>query len=132
MENFKIIGLVGFFLSLLSLILPWLEMTAVLGVRTTIYGFVTDGVISFILLLVCLGLVLTKSKKWKTYAIISLSFIALAIVLAALSRTLTVIEEEKITGVIISWGPGAPLMIISCLTFVVSAILMYKTIITPQ
>jgi hypothetical protein len=133
-RNFKIVGLVGFFLSLLSLALPWMEVSTILGLSTTTYGFSTDGVISFILLLVCLGLILTRMRKWKTYVTIFLSIVALAITAAAVLRVSEIIKREAagIPWISVSWGPGAPLMIVSCLIFIVAAIMMYRAIKSSQ
>jgi hypothetical protein len=134
MESFKIVGLIGFFLSLVSLILPWMEVSIMFGLSTTIYGFTTDGVISFILLIACLGLILTRPGKWKVYASIFLAFVALMITAAAVSRVSEIIESEVAgtVGISVSWGPGAPLMIISCLIFIVTAIMMHRVIKSLQ
>jgi len=130
MESFKVVGLVGFFLSLISMILPWMEISIMFGLSTTIYGFTTDGVISFILLIICLGLILTKPGKWKAYVLMFLAFVALVITAAAVSRVSEIIEKEVagMAGIGVSWGPGAPLMMISCFVFIVAAIMMHRAI----
>jgi len=130
MESFKVVGLVGFFLGLISMILPWMEVSIIFGLSTTIYGFTTDGVISFILLIICLGLILTRPGKWKVYVSIFLAFVALVITAAAVSRVSEIIEREVAgtVGISVSWGPGAPLMIISCLIFIAAAIMMHRAI----
>jgi len=130
MESFKVVGLVGFFLGLISMILPWMEVSIIFGLSTTIYGFTTDGVISFILLIICLGLILTRPGKWKVYISIFLAFVALVITAAAVSRVSEIIEREVAgtVGISVSWGLGAPLMIISCLIFIAAAIMMHRAI----
>jgi hypothetical protein len=130
MESFKVVGLVGFFLGLISMILPWMEVSIIFGLSTTIYGFTTDGVISFILLIICLGLILTRPGKWKVYVSIFLAFVALVITAAAVSRVSEIIEREVAgtVGISVSWGLGAPLMIISCLIFIAAAIMMHRAI----
>jgi len=134
MESFKVAGLIGFFLSLVSLILPWIEVSTVFGLSTTIYGFTTDGVISLILLIICLGLILTRPEKWKVYVSIFLAFVALAITAAVVSRVSEIIEREVTgtAGISVSWGPGAPLMILSCFIFIAAAIMMHHAIKSLQ
>jgi len=89
------------------------------GLSTTIYSFTTDGVISFILLIICLDFILTKPRKWKAYVLIFLAFVAFVITAAAVSRVSEIIESElaEMAGIGVSWGPGAPLMMISCFIF---------------
>jgi hypothetical protein len=133
MESFKIVGLIAFFLSLVSIVLPWMEVSMMFGLSTTIYGFTTDGVISFILLIACLGLVLTRPGKWKIYASIFLAFVALMITAATISRVSEIVEKEVAgtAGMSVSWGPGAPLMIISCLIMMAAGIMMHRVIKSP-
>ena len=95
-ESFKVVGLVGFFLSLISMILPWMEVSIMLSLSTTIYGLTTDGVTSFILLIICLGLILTKPGKWEAYVLMFLAFVALVITATAVSRVSEIIEREAI------------------------------------
>ena len=104
------------------------------GLRTTIYGFTTDGVISFTLLIICLGLILTKPVKWKVYVSIFLTFVVLVITAAAVSRVSEIIEREVAgtAGISVSWGPGAPLMILSCFIFITATIMMHRTIKSPR
>ncbi|MEM2189701.1 MAG: hypothetical protein QXG35_10300 [Nitrososphaerota archaeon] len=121
MERYKIIGLIGFIMALVSLVLPWAEISSILG-HITIYGFSTDGVISFIVLLICLGLLLSKFKPWKRYLSALLTFISLAIVVAAMVHASEAMRELG-GGVFVSFGPGGPLMIIASLTFFIAIIL---------
>jgi len=56
--------------------------------------------------------------------------VALVITAAAVSRVSEIIEREVAgtVGISVSWGLGAPLMIISCLIFIAAAIMMHRAI----
>lgn len=117
MERYRVIGLVAFFLALIALILPWFEYTSILG-RIVSYGFSGDGALSFILLAICLGLLLTRPKRWKKFLAVFLAFIALIIATITINRVMSTPLEMGI----LTAGPGGPLMIIASIAFMIAAI----------
>jgi hypothetical protein len=127
MERHKTVGLIGFSLSLIALALPWLEIRGALGLGGTIYGFTTDGVVSFILLVICLGLLFTRTRIWKTVIIALLSLIALGVTVSAINRVMDILNREKTALVITSWGPGIGLMILATLVVFAAGLMMSRT-----
>ena len=124
MELFRVVGLVGVFLGVVALSVPWMELTGFLGLRTTVYGFATDGVLSFIFILMAMGILFTRPRKWKVIPVILLSLIALAITTAAVMNVSQIVNKEAL--IIVSWGPGIGLMVISCVMMDVAAILFAR------
>ena len=126
MQPYQLIGIGSVILGLISLALPWVE-ARFLGFGKTVYGFTTDGVISFILLVVCLGLLLTKGSKWKAITIIVLSLIGLSVTVATIVNAYTSLQQlGPLAEAIVSWGPGIGLMIIATLGMLIASILFLR------
>jgi ribosomal protein L37E len=132
MQPYQLIGIGSVILGLISLALPWAE-ARFLGFGKTIYGFTTDGVISFILLVVCLGLLLTKGSKWKAITIIVLSLIGLGVTVATIVNAYTSLQQlGPLAEAIVSWGPGIELMIIATLGMLIASILFLRYQLKPR
>lgn len=127
MRRSRIVALAGFIFSLLSLVLPVGEIRGILGLSYTLYGFTTDVAISFIVLLIALGILMTKYKGWKPMAVFILAFIALIIVGVTINNVNVAIAETGEGNVaVFSYGPGIFFAIISPITFMIGALLMRK------
>ncbi|MHC1624058.1 MAG: hypothetical protein ACXQTR_05660 [Candidatus Methanospirareceae archaeon] len=127
METYKVLGLVGFILSIVSLVLPWAEVRAILGLSYQHPGFLTDGVLSFIVLLIAFILVFSRWSSGKAKAALVLSAVGLFFpieVAAKIPAMAEMIESES--GIFFNVGPGLPLMIIACLLMIVAAWMMIK------
>lgn len=123
MESYGKLGLVAFVLSIVSLCLPWAEIRSVL-LSTAIYGFATDGVLSFILLLIAFILMVVKWSRAKAWIALVLSIVALSFPLEMLAVAEEFVGFEK--GVYVGYGPGIFLMIVAILMMIVSSIMMVR------
>ncbi|MEM4342171.1 MAG: hypothetical protein QXF97_06430 [Candidatus Caldarchaeum sp.] len=119
MERYRVVGLAGLLLGLVSLILPWFELTSIDGHLTT-YGFSGDGVFSFLLLTISTGILFTQLKIWKRYLVALLALIALLISASTISNVVSSVSRFAGGGVYFIIGPGGPLMIVACFTFFIS------------
>jgi hypothetical protein len=133
MQSYQLIGIGSVILGLISLALPWAE-ARFLGFGKTIYGFTTDGVTSFILLVICLGLLLTEGSKWKAITIIVLSLIGLGVTVATIVNAYTSFQQQlgPLAEAIVSWGPGIGLMIIASLGMLIASILFLRYQLKPR
>lgn len=120
-------GLVGIVFGLLSLALPVGEIRSILGLSHTFYGFTTDVVISFVILLIALGTLVTSYKRWKPITVFILVLIALFVVGAVISKVNVAAAEATEEGVVsFSYGPGIFFALIAPITFMIGAWLMAK------
>ena len=122
MERFKVFALIGVFLSLVSLCLPWASVRAMFGLGFEIYGFTTDGVFSFIFILIAFALMFGGWRKWKPILSIIFSIMALLFVIEVFANTNRLIGVKE--GVMVSYGPGIFLMTVACLITICGAFMM--------
>ena len=124
MEKYQILGLVGVIFSIISLCLPWAVVRGIFGLGVEIYGFTTDGVFSFIFILITFALMFGGWRKWKSILSIIFSIIALLFVAEVVANTHRMIGVKE--GVVITYGPGLFLMAIACLITIYGAFVMSK------
>ena len=122
-EGFKVLALVGVFLSLVSLCLPWAIVRGLFGIGGEIYGFTTDGIFSFIFILIAFALMFGGWRRWKPILSIVFSIMALLVVIGMVASAQEIIGVEE--GVMVSYGPGIFLMVVACLVTVFGAFWMY-------
>ena len=122
MERFKVLALIGVFLSLVSLCLPWASIRGLFGLSYEIYGFTTDGVFSFIFILIAFALMFGGWRRWKPILSIVFSIVALLFVIGMIASTRGMVGVKE--GVMISYGPGLFLMAIACLITICGAFMM--------
>lgn len=130
MENYKIVGLVAFFLAVISLVLPWAEIYGPLGLHFSIYGFLTDGILSLIVLLIPFIVIFTKWDRRKGYIASIFAFLAIVFPANIASRMGDFIANVEEKGVMVTYGAGLPLMMLSCIIMIIAGIMMsqYKKI----
>ena len=122
MERFKVLALIGVFLSLVSLCLPWASIKGIFGFSYEIYGFTTDGVFSFIFILIAFALMFGGWRRWKPILSIVFSIVALLFVIGMIASIRGMVGVKE--GVMISYGPGLFLMVIACLITICGAFMM--------
>ena len=122
MERFKVLALIGVFLSLVSLCLPWASIRGLFGLSYEIYGFTTDGVFSFIFILIAFALMFGGWRRWKPILSIVFSIVALLFVIGMIASIRGMVGVKE--GVMISYGPGLFLMAIACLITICGAFMM--------
>ena len=124
MENYKMIGLIAFLLSIVSLILPWAEFYGPLGLHYSLYGFLTDGVLSLVLLLISFIVIFTKWDKRKGYLASIFAFLAIIFPANIASRMGEFITNIKEEGIMVTYGAGLPLMVLACIIMILAGIMM--------
>ena len=134
MESYKVLGLLGFILAIISLVLPWVELYGPLGLHYSHYGFLTDGVLSFIVLIISFVVIFSRWDRRKGYLASIFAFLAIifpANVAGRMNEFIASIEEE---GVMVTYGAGLPLMIIACIIMIIAGIMMsrYKASKEPE
>ena len=124
MEKYQILGLIGVILSIISLCLPWAVVEAILGIQlgVKIYGFTTDGVFSFIFILIAFALMFGGWWRWKSVLSIIFSILALIFVVELFANTSRLVGVRG--DVVITYGPGIFLMAVACLITLCGAFMM--------
>ena len=108
------------------MVLPWAEVRGgFMSYRH--YGFLTDGVLSLILLLGAMVVMFSRWSRGKGYAALALSLLALVFpleVAARIPEAARVVEEGS--GVYFGVGAGLPLMVIACIISIIGGAMMIK------
>jgi len=124
-QLYRVATLFGLILSLISVILPWIEVRGLLGLSVTFYGFTGDGLIVFIVLVLASILLLTKRARWKSGLAVLFSFLGLVLT-AVIANNLAQAMRESNVYVQSFYGPGIFLAGIAAITLIISAVLQLR------